>query len=66
MDRSDGEKLLKPSEAAQRLSISERKLWGLSAPRGPLPCVRIGRSVRYAPADLDEYIHRTRDLGEAA
>jgi hypothetical protein len=56
--RRDAEtvKLLKPPEAAQRLSISERKLWGLTVPRGPLRCVRIGRSVRYSPADLAEYV----------
>lgn len=47
--------LLTPRQAAERLSISERKLWGLTAPRGPVPCVRIGRSVRYRAADLDGY-----------
>jgi len=36
-------------EAARLLSISERSLWSLTSPRGPIPCVRMGaRSVRYS------------------
>jgi len=31
-------------------------LWGLSAPRGPIPVVRLGRSVRYDLRDLEEFI----------
>ena len=57
--------LLRPPEAAERLSICERKLWGLTAPRGPIPCVRIGRSVRYAPGDLAEYVRRTTEAAPA-
>ncbi|MCS7047344.1 MAG: helix-turn-helix domain-containing protein [Gemmataceae bacterium] len=45
---------LRPREAAQALGISPRTLWALTAPRGPIPCVRIGhgrrRSVLY-PVD---------------
>jgi len=37
-------------EAARMLSISERSLWAITSPRGDLPCVRVGRSVRY---DID-------------
>ncbi len=33
------------------LGISERTLWQLSAPRGPIPLIRVGRSIRY---DLDD------------
>jgi excisionase family DNA binding protein len=47
--------LLKPREAAQALSISARTLWTLTR-RGEVPCVRIGRAVRYAPADLRAWI----------
>lgn len=47
-----GSALLIPSrEAARLLSIGTRKLWALTN-RGDLPCVRIGRSVRYQPTDL--------------
>src|SRR5262245_29013350 len=38
--------------AARLLAISERSLWALTAPRGPIACVRIGRAVRYDPRDL--------------
>lgn len=45
-----------PRDAARLLSISERTLWSLTVPRGPIPCVRIGRSVRYAVAALEAYL----------
>ena len=48
--------LLKPREAAARLSISERQLWAQTCPRGPIPCVRIGSCVRYAPDALKTLI----------
>ena len=48
--------LLSPRQAAKALSISERTLWAISAPRGPLPVVKIGRSVRYHVANLEVYI----------
>lgn len=49
--------LLTSREAAQALSISERKLWELTN-RRDIPSVRIGRSVRYRPSDLDDFIRR--------
>jgi hypothetical protein len=49
--------------AARLLSVSERTLWGITAPRGPLPCVRIGRSVGYAVADLVAYVEHLREQG---
>ena len=48
--------LLRPREAAARLSISERQLWAKTRPRGPIPCVRIGSCVRYAPDALKALI----------
>ena len=47
--------LLKPADAAKALSISESKLWSMTAGR-EIPCVRIGRAVRYDPADLRAWI----------
>ncbi len=47
--------LLKPRDAAEALSISPRKLWAMTT-CGEIPCVRFGRSVRYDPADLREWI----------
>ena len=48
--------LLKPREAAGRLSISERQLWANSRPRGPIPVTRIGNCVRYSPEALQAFI----------
>lgn len=48
--------LLNPSDAAAALSICERSLWAVTAPRGSLRCVRIGRSVRYDLNDLREWL----------
>jgi len=47
--------LLRPPEAANALSISPRKLWGLTN-RGEIKAVRCGRLVRYDPADLRAWI----------
>lgn len=43
--------------AANMLSISLRKLWSMTA-GGELRAVRIGRLVRYDPADLRAYIEK--------
>ena len=44
-------------EAARILSISERTLWSMTQPRGPIPAVRIGaRSVRYSVEALRRYL----------
>jgi excisionase family DNA binding protein len=51
--------LLTAAEAARRLSVSPRTLWGLTD-RGEVPAVRIGRAVRYSVADLEEYVGRLR------
>jgi excisionase family DNA binding protein len=58
--------LLTSRQAAEALAISERKLWDL-AKRGDIPVVRIGCSVRYAPADLQAWIElNTKRAGVAA
>lgn len=51
--------LLTPRQAAKALAISERKLWELTN-GGQIPCVRIGRAVRYSPADLQAWIARQK------
>jgi predicted DNA-binding transcriptional regulator AlpA len=49
--------LLRAKDAARALAISEKTLWTLSAPRGPIPTVRIGeRSIRYSVAALQRWI----------
>jgi len=37
---------LRPRQAAKALNVSVRTLWALSAPRGPIPCIRIGHGKR--------------------
>lgn len=53
---------LRPREAAKALGISARTLWGLTSPRGPIPCLRIGhgkrRTVLYPVADLQAWLSR--------
>lgn len=47
--------LLKSREAAQRLAISERYLYQLTA-SGEVPCVRVGKLVRYSVETLRRWI----------
>jgi hypothetical protein len=51
--------------AARLLGISERTLWGITAPRGTLPVVKINRACRYALTDLQAYIARQKVSEEA-
>jgi len=55
--------LLTVREAASFLGLSERTVWEITGPRGDLPAIRIGRSVRYSRADLSDYIDRHRISG---
>jgi hypothetical protein len=53
--------LLTKREAAAALSVCERTLYDLTAPRGPIPCLRlpgrgVARSIRYAVDDLRAWI----------
>ncbi len=48
--------LLNIREAAASLGISERTLWAMTNPRGPIPSVRIGTRVLYDPRDLQTWI----------
>jgi excisionase family DNA binding protein len=54
--------LLTTKQAAERLSIGTRKLWTLTN-CGEIPCVRIGKCVRYRPADLAEYVETHMQTG---
>jgi excisionase family DNA binding protein len=53
--------LLTAKEAAAALAISERSLWTLTD-SGAVRSVRLGRSVRYALADLQSYIDSLRQV----
>lgn len=53
-----------PREAARMLAISERTLFSLSVPRGPIPCTRLGAGkggcVLYRPEDLDRWLRESQ------
>lgn len=51
--------LIDAREAARLLSISDRTLWTMTN-RGEIPCVRIGRSVRYSPDDIRAWIESAK------
>lgn len=59
--------LLSRKEAAQYLGVSENTLaiWKCTG-RYQLPCVKIGRLVKYRRADLDAFIERNVFVKEAA
>lgn len=57
--------LLDAKAAAKALSISQRTLWGLTQPRGPIPAIRIGRAVRYGPSDLQAWIDEQKERNNA-
>jgi len=54
--------LYRPPEAAEALGISERSLWGLTKAR-IIPCVRLGRSVRYDIDDLRKALAEMKGEG---
>jgi hypothetical protein len=57
--------LLKSPEAAEALSISERTLWDMTFPRGPIPVVKIGRAVRYSKKTLEEIVQALQEGGRS-
>jgi excisionase family DNA binding protein len=52
--------LITARDAAKALSISERCLWQLTKD-GAIPCVRVGRLVRYDPNDLEQWIDQAKE-----
>ncbi|OAI45551.1 hypothetical protein AYO44_12870 [Planctomycetaceae bacterium SCGC AG-212-F19] len=59
-----GPLLLQASEAAKRLAISQRHLHKLTM-EGRLPCIRVGRSVRYSVETIEQWIRNSETTGEA-
>lgn len=45
-------------QAAELVQVSERKLWSMSSPRGPIPVVRVGKLVRYNVESLRAWAER--------
>lgn len=48
--------LLSVKECAAKLGISERTLHAHTAPRGTLPCVKIGVRVGYRPETVEQWL----------
>lgn len=47
---------VRPRQAAKMLSVSERTLYSLTQPRGPIPCRRMGGTVLYSVAVLQAWL----------
>ena len=60
-----GPELWDAKRTARALGISERALWDLTAPRGQLACVRLGRAVRYSPERVRVFIE-SQTIGATA
>lgn len=52
-DRS--EPLLRPEEVARLLACSPKTVYAWAA-SGSIPCVRLGRLIRFAPADVRRFV----------
>ncbi len=65
MNETTPKLLLRPHEAAEALSISERKLWEMTK-AGEIPAIRIGRNVRYDVNALREWIAKQSGSGSPA
>ena len=61
---ADAPLLWTPRETAKALSICGKTLWSLTR-AGRLPCVRIGRAVRYSRDDILRFIEASKDKKEA-
>lgn len=55
-------KLLTVKEVCDRLAISDATLYRLIN-KGEIPTVKIGRSLRFDPADVAAYIERCKGSG---
>lgn len=57
--RRDSRRLLTPEEVAEMLRIA-RKTVVVMAREGRIPCIRIGRFVRFDPAAIQHWIDAQR------
>jgi excisionase family DNA binding protein len=53
--RSVGEPLLRPEAVARLLACSPKTVYAWAA-RGSIPCVRLGRLVRFRPGDVRRFV----------
>ncbi len=59
MKAGEEKDLERPKDTARRLGVSIPQVYAMAA-SGVLPCVRIGRAVRFRPADVDRFIREHR------
>lgn len=61
------------AEAASILGVSQRAIYDLAAPRGPIPCYRMGRKcIRFDSSDINAYadackivqFHPVKEVGQ--
>lgn len=50
------EKLMKVREVAEQTGLCEKSVWNTTAPRGDLPCVKLGSRTLYRPEDVAAWI----------
>lgn len=48
--------MISRQEVAKQTRLCEKTIQVLTAPQGPIPCVRIGRRVLYRPADIEAFL----------
>jgi excisionase family DNA binding protein len=56
--------LMTPRQTAQRLAISERHLFALTH-SGQLPCVRVGKCVRYSVETIRNWVRSLESAGQS-
>jgi hypothetical protein len=60
---------MRPRDAAKALGIGARTLWALTAPRGPIPCLRIGngkrQTVLYPKAVVQAWLRQQTEAASA-
>jgi len=61
---SEMTRLLTIAETAKALRLSVRTVHAITAPRGELPCIRLGRRKLYNPADVEAFVASCR-VGKA-
>jgi hypothetical protein len=59
-----GLSLLNKKETADYLRISVRTLDNITQPRGTLPCIRIGRSIRYSVTAIEYWLKQQESTSE--
>lgn len=56
------EQLLRAAKVAELLDVSERYVYQLAS-QGSIPCVKVGRSVRFRPTDIEAWLDARAKTG---